>query len=191
MPGETEEKKPLVEQKAQHIKDKDETSGAMTMLLFLIMVVMSSMEPVISKWAVPEADAKKPWHLRPSKVSIEVCQNCTLQVCSLLERTRFVLLAGVELPLGVGHLLDPHQVHSRKGVTQKMSGLAERHEAFRDRRSFPWVESSHQTVCVVCRCEQLFDEGVVGVQRIHSKRLDRMCCTFLVLLALRPRGSEP
>lgn len=60
-------------------------SAVLTMGLFLLMVVMSSIEPVISKWAVPESDSKKPFHLRPSKVSIEVWNYlCVLIISSAI-----------------------------------------------------------------------------------------------------------
>jgi hypothetical protein len=64
---------------------KEEKKGGdvtLQMALFLLMVVMSSLEPIISKWAVPEADAKKPFHLRPNKVSIEVWNYLLVLLCS-------------------------------------------------------------------------------------------------------------
>eukprot|EP00667_Euglena_gracilis_P008828 EG_transcript_8947 len=82
-------------QKLIEKKDEKKSDATLQMALFCLMVIMSSMEPIISKWAVPEADAKKPFHLRPSKVSIEVWNYLlVLLVSSIL----------IKFTLGTEHL---------------------------------------------------------------------------------------
>ena len=61
-------------EKAQLIaKDEKKSDLTLQMALFCLMVVMSSLEPIISKLAVPEADAKKPF--RPGKSFASPCHD--------------------------------------------------------------------------------------------------------------------
>lgn len=107
----------------QKADGKDKKSDVtLQMALFLLMVVMSSLEPIISKWAVPEADAKKPFHLRPNKVSIEVWNYLLVLLCSsiLIKATLTTdhLKQCFEWENGMKHFVTVEAFHGSSRVTK-------------------------------------------------------------------------